>query len=281
MILVTGAAGKTGLAVLRALAAAGAETRAFVRRDEYRERVEAAGANDVAIGDLEKPGDMQSALEAADALYLILPNMHPHEEHLGKRIVRQALAAGLPRLVYHSVLYPQIEAMPHHWQKLRVEEALVASGLDFTILQPAAYMQNILGYWEAIANEGRYSLPYSVDALSTPVDLEDVAAIAAKILTEDGHSHATYELCGPETLSACDQAAIVGQHLGSKVKVEAISIDEWRAAAEGLPAYAQDTLAAMFSYYDQHGFAGNGRVLEMLLGRPPTSFAQFVTRNSQ
>lgn len=278
MILVTGAAGKSGLAVLNALAAAGAETRAFVRQEEYRAQVEAAGATEVIVGDLEKPGDVDRALQEAKALYLILPNMHPHEEALGKRILRQAVSAGLPRVVYHSVLYPQIKAMAHHWQKLHVEESLIASGLDFTILQPAAYMQNILGYWDAITKAGHYQLPYSVDALSTPVDLDDIALVAAKALTEDGHDHATYELCGPQQLSARDQASIIGKHLNKQVSAQAISVDEWREQALGLPAYAQDTLASMFDYYDQHGFIGNSKVLEMLLGRPPTNFAQFLKR---
>lgn len=278
MILVTGAPGKTGLALLRALAAVGAPARALIHKADYEDRVRAAGASEVRLGDLEKPADMQKALQGADALYLIIPNMHPREAELGRRIVAQAAAAGLPRLVYHSVLYPQIEAMPHHWAKLRVEEALIASGLPFTILQPAAYMQNILGYWDSIVNEGRYQLPYAVGAKSTPVDLDDVAAVAAKALTEDGYQHASFELCGPETLSASEQAAQIGEHLGQPVAVEAISLEEWQRGAGGLPAYARDMLSQMFGYYDRHGFAGNGAVLEQLLGRPPTRFRQFLER---
>ncbi len=278
MILVTGAAGKTGLAVLRALAARGADTRALIHKADYEAAVRTAGATDVMLGDLAAPADMATALSGVDALYLIIPNMHPQEAGLGQHIVAQAADVGLPRLVYHSVLYPHIEAMPHHWAKLRVEEALISSGLPFTILQPAAYMQNILGYWDAILDQGGYQLPYSVEAKSTPVDLGDVAEVAASVLTEDGYAFASFELCGPETLSAREQAAQVGERLGQPVTVEAISVEDWRYGASGLQAYARNTLSQMFSYYDQHGFIGNGAVLQQLLGRPPTRFREFLQR---
>ena len=91
------------------------------------------------------------------------------------------------RAVIRSVFHPQVEAMPHHWRKMRVEEKLLASGLPFTILQPAAYMQNILAYWDDIAHRGRYALPYAPDSRLSSVDLEDVAQAAALVLTESGH----------------------------------------------------------------------------------------------
>ncbi len=58
--------------------------------------------------------------------------------------------SGVTRFVYHSVLHPQIEAMPHHWQKMRTEEMLFAAGFELTVLQPTAYMQNILGAWRGV-----------------------------------------------------------------------------------------------------------------------------------
>ncbi len=67
------------------------------------------------------------------------------------------------RFVYHSVLHPQIEAMPHHWAKMRVEEMLFAAGFDLTILQPTAYMQNILGAWRGIVEDGVFRVPYPVE----------------------------------------------------------------------------------------------------------------------
>ena len=73
-----------------------------------------------------------------------------------------ARTAGVKRFVYHSVLHPQTEEMPHHWQKLRVEEEIFRGGLPFTILQPCAYMQNVVAYLDDIVMKGRYVVPYSI-----------------------------------------------------------------------------------------------------------------------
>jgi uncharacterized protein YbjT (DUF2867 family) len=117
--------------------------------------------------------------------------MNPAEVEIGEGVIVAACAAGVEHVVYHSVLHPQTEAMPHHWSKLRVEEKLFESGLAYTILQPAAYMQNVLAYWEAIMEHGVYPVPYAVEARLSMVDLEDVARSAALILTEPGHIGAT------------------------------------------------------------------------------------------
>lgn len=278
MILVTGAAGKTGLAVLRALHARGAAARAFVRRDEQREAVIAAGASDTVVGNLESEPDLERAMSGVEAVYLIVPNVHPREEQIGKAAIVAALRAGVDRIVYHSVLHPQIEAMPHHWRKLRVEEALVQSGLGFTILQPANYMQNLLAYWEGIMDDGVIRLPYSVEARSTPVDLRDVVEVAAMALTEEGHAGATYPLVGPEVLSWVEMAQRVVLALGKQVSAETIAVEEWQRAARagGMDEERMDALGRMFAYYERHDFVGNARILEAVLGRKARRFEEFL-----
>ena len=139
MILVTGAAGKTGKAVLQALAQTGQSVRAWLRRPEQAQDLPIA---DTIVGDLEDSRLWREACGGIDALYLICPNMYRHELQVGKLALQAAQQAGVERFVYHSVLHPQTEKMPHHWQKLRVEEEIFRSGLPFTILQPCAYMQN-------------------------------------------------------------------------------------------------------------------------------------------
>lgn len=272
MILVTGAGGKTGRAVLAALHARGASTRALLRR---------AGelpASEVMLGNLAESSTIAAALQGVQAVYFIAPNVYPDEASLGAAWIAAARAAGVRRFVYHSVLYPQIEAMPHHWQKLRVEEALIQSGLDFTILQPASYMQNILPYLEDMRAHGEYSVPYSPHALFTPVDLHDVAAVAAHVLLEPGHSGAMYPLAGPEALSSVQMARQVAGLIQRSVAAVQQPLSEWLAANQHLPAYARDTLAAMFAWYDQHGFAASATTLASLLRRPPTRFASFLQR---
>lgn len=280
MILVTGAAGKTGRAVVRALTAKKQPVRALVRRSEQEDLLKRLGAQDVIVGDMRDQAAMDEAARGVRAVYHIGPNMHPEEQAIGQVIIAAAQAAGVAQVVYHSVLHPQTEAMPHHWQKLRVEEALLAAGLAFTILQPAAYMQNVLAYRTPLVERGVYPVPYAAETRLSMVDLNDVAEVAALVLTEPGHSGATYALSGPDVLSQTETAALLAQHLGRAVRIEVIPLALWKKQAReaGLDAYAVETLAKMFQYYEQHGFWGNPRVLGWLLERSPTPFAAFLER---
>ncbi|MDX1524492.1 MAG: NmrA family NAD(P)-binding protein, partial [Anaerolineae bacterium] len=162
MILVTGAAGKTGQAIIRALTARQAAVRAFVYRPEHEQVVGALDVQETVIGDLADEAAYFRAADGVDAVYHICPNMNPYEENLGIVAINSAKKAGVKGFVYHSVLHPQTEQMPHHWHKLRTEARLFESGLNVTILQPAAYMQNILAGWRAIVDEGIYRVPYPV-----------------------------------------------------------------------------------------------------------------------
>ncbi len=280
MILVTGAAGKTGQAAIRALSARGAAVRALVHRPERVRVMQALGAQEVVIGDVASPETLAQAAGGAHAIYHICPNMRPDELAIGQTVLAAARDAGVQTFVYHSVLHPQVEAMPHHWLKLRVEEALFESGLPFTILQPAAYMQNVLAQWPAITQAGLYAAPYAVETRLGMVDLEDVAEIAARVLTEPGHAGAIYELAGADVLSQTEVAAVLSARLGRPVRAEAIPPATWErgARAAGLSDYAVETLLKMFRYYERYGFWGNPRVLESLLGRPARTFDAFVER---
>ncbi len=280
-ILVTGAAGKTGQAVIRALAARGtAVPHALVHHQGQVELVRQAGAVTVLVGDMQQTAVWLTAAHSMDAIYHICPNMHPAEVDIGKAAINAARASGVRHFVYHSVLHPHIEAMPHHWHKLRVEEWLFTSGLDFTILQPAAYMQNVLAGWPRMVTEGIYDVPYPVETRLSLVDLADVAEAAAIVLTTPGHSGAIYELAGPEVLTPVAMATMLGKVIGRQITAVSQPLDEWQTQAQsaGLSQYAINTLLKMFRYYARHGFWGNGHLLRWLLQREPTTFAQFAHR---
>ena len=280
-ILVTGAAGKTGLAVLRALRRRGAAARAMVRCAHHEETVRGAGAADVAHGDLRDPGALADAVEGVRAIYHICPNVSPHEVTIGRHLLEAASRAGVEHFVMHSVLHPQTEAMPHHWRKLRVEELVFESGLPFTILQPTAYMDNVLAYLPRVVSEGVYDPPYGMAARISMVDLADVAQAAALVLTQGGHLGATYELCAPEALDPAQVASILGAVLDRPVKNHPMSLSIWqeKARAGGLDDERVEILSAMFRYYDRHGLVGNPNVLRWLLGREPATLRQFAERS--
>lgn len=278
MILITGAAGKTGAAVLHRLTQRGEKVRAFVRSEIQAANVTALGAAQVVVGDLRNANLMAQAAQGVRAIYHICPNMHPDEIAIGRGVIAAAQAAGVERLVYHSVLHPQTQEMPHHWNKLAVEELILASGLPFTILQPTAYMQNILASWRAIVDEGVYRVPYPPQTRLSLVDVADVAEVAARMLVEDGHESATYELVGCPALSQLDVAAALSERVGRPVRVEEVGLDAWErnARSAGLSDYAVETLMQMFRYYARHGLVGNPNVLGWLLGRAPASLAAFL-----
>ena len=280
MLCITGAGGKTGRAVLAALVRRGAQVRAWVRRAEQAAGLRVLGAAEVVHAEVSDPGALRAALAGARAVYHICPNVHPDEFGIGLATLTAARDAGVEHFVFHSVLHPQTEAMPHHWQKLRVEAAVFESGLPFTILQPAPYMQNTLPGWDTARAKGLFSVPYPVDTCLSLVDLDDVAEAAARVLTEPGHSGATYELVGTPGLTQTAVAAEIGRALGREARAQEESIAAWehRARSAGLGEYQVSTLKAMFSYYASFGLVGAPTVLAFLLGRQPTSYAAFADR---
>ncbi len=130
--------------------------------------------------------------------------------------------------------------MPHHWNKLKVETEIFASGMSFTILQPAAYMQNILAYWPKIVSEGVYTVPYSAETRVALVDLEDVADAAVKVILEPGFRNGVYELVGTPAFTQTEIAQKISAKMGRSVRVETISRMDWEenARKNGMPEYA-------------------------------------------
>lgn len=278
MILVTGAGGKTGLAAVRALARRNVAARAFTRTPAQAQAAVAAGAADCITGDLLTAAHIKTAMKEIHTLYLIAPNVHPQEFELCIRVLEEAKAAGITKVVYHSVLHPQLEAMPHHWQKLRVEEALIESGLDFVILQPCAYMQNVIAHLPVIRKTGRLEVPYDLHSRHSLVDLEDVAEAAAETLTGTFYNGGTYELAGPELLNHLDIAAAFALALERPVEAKQISAEAWGARSPDLDEYSRETLLAMFRHYDQFGYRGSSVMLQTLLHRSPGTFAEALAR---
>ena len=219
-VAVFGAHGKTGRAVTAALEAVGLET--------------------VAIGRAEWAA-LGEAVAGCGAAYLIAPNPHPDEPAYVAEALAALTDAGVGRVVYHSVASPYAPEMPHHLGKAVSEDLVRRSGLAWTVLQPGAYLQNL--------DLGRdVVVPYDVHAIFGFADLRDVAAVAALVLTEDGHVGATYELA-TRTATVAELAAEAG--------VSATRTDE----------RPDGWLGAMFGYYDRHGLPVGTRTLDLLLSR--------------
>lgn len=280
MILVTGASGKTGKAVIQSLSKV-KSVRAFVRDEKCIQPLKSLGAEDVFVGDLLDTSALLSATKNIRAIYHICPNMNPKEGEIGKLIIEAAKQNKIEHFVYHSVLHPQIEVMNHHWQKMRVEEMIFESGIPFTILQPAPYMQNLLANWKSLTENWVLKVPYSVDAKFSFLDLADLAEVVKIVLTETSHQNAIYELAGTMPMSHIEVAKIYSKVLKREVQAQKEEIRDWKLRASGLSEYALENLVRMFEYYDKWGLVGNSNILKWILKREPKSMEEFITKQNE
>ena len=272
MFVVTAAGGRTGTAVVRALRARSLPVRALVGTPRAHPQLSALGA-DVAATELAGPAGLVPHLAGAVALYVIWPNFDPGEAAGAAALFAAARRAGVPRIVYHSVLRPQARAMPHHAAKDRAEEALDAGGPAWRVLQPCAYADNLDAALAGAARDGVLRSPWGLVRGQSFVDLRDVADAAVVLLTEDGLDGGTFEAAGPEPLTAPEVAARFADRLGRPVRaVDAVPDGPVPPAGE----YAARCARLMFDHYRAHGFTGSPRVLAALLGRPPRTLAEHL-----
>ena len=282
MILVTGANGRTGRAIIHTLTSKGAQVRAFVHKTEQIEEIKSAGATEVVAGDMMDQKAVNDAFAGVSAVYHICSAINPNEFQIGKIMIVAAREAKVEQFVYHSVLHSVLQDMPHHQKKLMVEEFLVNSGVPYTIVQPAVFMQNILDSWKVLKEEGIFRQKFftSEETRMCMLDLEDLAEAASIILMSPGHTGATYELSGSENLSLSDMTAILKRHLCREIKVETPTDEMFAAQLRkyGADDYRASTLLKMFQHYNEYGFVGNPNVLTWLLGRKPNDFSTFILR---
>ena len=279
MILVTCAGGKTGGAIAGAMASVDEPVRAMVRRESSIAAISALGVAETCAGDLANADDVARATEGVSAIYYIAPNMSPDERRNGTNMINSAKAEGVARFVFHSVLHTQIEELAHHWERHFVEQDIINSGLPFTILQCGSYMQNMLPGWNKMVQTGIHRMAYDIDAPMSLVDLDDVAEAAVKIMTEDGFENGMFEIAGP-AITLREKATILSAVLGIPIRAEKEPLDDFLAHGRelGFSRYTLATMTKMFPYYDDHGLVGSAKVLEWLLGRPPTDFETFARR---
>lgn len=139
-VLATGATGKYASAVVRALAARGVEVRAMVHDRSRASIASEAGATETVEADLADPASLRAAVDGVDGVFLITPAFHPDATRMGRNVVEACIAASVSKIVYNGVYHPSLSLINHACTR-PVEEALYSSELDFTVLQPAMYVQ--------------------------------------------------------------------------------------------------------------------------------------------
>lgn len=280
MFLVTAANGNQGKLLVPKLLAAGIDVRGCVVSDASAQQLIAMGVKDVVVGDVSDPHVLAKALKGITKVYHIGPTVHPREREMGFGIVDAAHAEGVDHFVFSSVLHAITTDLVQHEIKRDIEEHLLSSGLDFTILQPANYM--LAHRLQAAFEQEVFRLSWSLDRRQSMVDLGDVTDVALAVLTNTpSHSGATYELVGPGRYTAHDLGNIISGVTGKPIRVEEVDPDTFIDAVfkdhddPDFP-YRRRVIRAICARYSSHDFVGNSNVLTWLLGRPPTTFEQFV-----
>lgn len=272
-VLAIGASGKNAGFVVPELAKRGVHVRGLVRDAAQTDKVIANGANEVVVGDLRDPASLATAMTGMDAVFYMAPAFFPDEAEVGKAVVASAAAAGVRRFVFSGVIHTSLSQLVNHTAKPPVEEAIIASGMQYTILQPCVFFQNLAHAFAGVQADGVLAEAWAVQTRHTRVDYRDVAEVAAIALTEDRLVNGAFELCSDSTLSRTEVAALMGEVLGKHVDAAVLPVAK---AVEPFPAARQAAMSKMFAWYDHHGLLGNSLVLRAILGREPRTLRAFI-----
>lgn len=140
--LAIGAGGKFAGLVVPELAKRGARVRGMVQDAEQGRAARKHGAAEVVVGDLRDRASLDAALQGVGSVFCIAPAFLPDEAEVGKRVVDAAKQAGVRRFVFSSVIDPVLSALVNHAAKAPVEEAILVSGMEYTLLHPTLFFQN-------------------------------------------------------------------------------------------------------------------------------------------
>jgi uncharacterized protein YbjT (DUF2867 family) len=275
-VLAVGAAGPVAGFVTPALARRGIRVRALVRDAAQADRVRQLGAAEIAVGDLRDVRSLEEAAKGVYGVFHIGPAFAPDEAQLGLNMVDVARRAGARRFVFSSVIQPTSVQLDNHASKIPVEDALFVSGLEYVVLQPANFFQNIGRTWGDVVEHGLFSEPFPKTARIGRVDYRDVAEVAAIAFAEDGLTYGTFELCAG-LMSREEIVAIMSDVLGRRIEAGEPSFEEWAARVK-FPSGERQKLgmANIFAYYAHSPMGGNSLTLRHILGREPTTLRQYI-----
>ena len=275
MILIIGGRSKIGSALIADLLAAGQQVRALVRPGEPADGIP-DGAQTVA-GDLADEGSLITAMKEADRVFL-LSSPHPDAVAWHRNAIDAARRTGVQLLVRSSILGAdrdtEAEFITAHTASDRYLED---SGLPYVILRPNLFLQNIPeSTIPAIDASGNFYVNAGQARISM-ADTRDIAAVAAAVLTGDGHVGAHYDVTGPAALSYSDVAAKLASVLGRTVSYVDVPDDAVRQAllGAGLNEWFAGALVGLYQDYRASGTGGYAArvtdTVQRLTGRPPRS----------
>jgi uncharacterized protein YbjT (DUF2867 family) len=270
-VLAVGATGRFAHLVVPALVRHGLEVRALVRDPGKAAAATEAGATQIVHADLADRSSLDAAVDGVDGVFLITPAFHPRATEFGVTMIEAAMAAGVGKIVYNGVYHPSLP-LENHADTRPIETALYAADIDFTIFQPAMYLQSIDAIFPRALQTGELAMPWSKHSAMTFVDYRDVAEAAALAFVDPRLSYGTFELAAGGMIDRVELAALISRATGRTVV----------ATDNPAPADAPPAMAAMFDTYDREGFhGGNSLVLQTILCREPRSVTSYISELTQ
>jgi uncharacterized protein YbjT (DUF2867 family) len=283
MIGVIGATGSTGRALVAALKEKGTDFRCLVR-DPAAAAEKLGGDVELVQADLADAASVEAGLQGCDKVFL-LSGHSPVMVEQQLNAVNAAKAVGANQIVKLSggsfIIKEDTPAKigRGHWE---IEEAIKASGLDWTFLRPGFFMQNFLNMADMIKGMGKVMMPLPADVSLGMIDVRDTADAAAGVLTTDGHAGQVYELSGPN-VSPAEAVSAIGAAIGKEIAFVQVPMEGAVGAMKerGMPDWLvdhQSTLMGMAANGDMATYGNN--LIETLAGHAPRTPADFARDNA-
>jgi uncharacterized protein YbjT (DUF2867 family) len=276
-ILVTGSTGNVGSRLVPRLLSRGHSVRAFTRKGE---KAAFPAGVEIAEGDLSDKGSLSEAMKGVSRMYLLAPGTPDIEQHEANAI-DAAKAAGLERVVKHSVAGAQYKAIDiGRWHRAG-EERLEASGIPYVFLRPASFAANAL--WWAGSIKAQDTVYGALGEASLPVvDPADIAEAAAVALSDEGHAGKAYDITGPGTLTTEQQVKVIGDVIGRPLKYVNVPDNAARDSMVGMgmnPRWV-DAMVEMIAALRGMGKLEPSGDVKKVTGKDPVSFKEWAEANA-
>ena len=282
MILVVGATGTIGKHVVTGLKAKGEQVRAMIRNPEKAPPAAREPGVEYVTGDLENSESVIAALRGVEKAFLLSPE-DPRMPELHGKFAAAAKDAGLRHLVRLSILPANPDApLPIAKWHGEADRLVMESGVPYTILRPAYFMQNILRSAGTIASEGAIYGAMG-DGKVGHIDTRDIADVAVTVLTSVGHEGQIYPLTGPESLSMAEVASRLSATLGKTIKYVNVSPDKAKSGmmAMGMPDWRAGAWVGLGGMIAMGKADMATPAVKNILGREPHNIDQFAAENAQ
>lgn len=275
--LIIGATGKVGGELTKELTEQGHQVRVLVRTQEKAQKFQGMQNVETVVGNLETKDSLINAMKDIDKLFLLVPSQ-PNHLQLNQNALEAAKQVGIKQIVRLSILGAQEESSNSiiNWHK-KSDEQLKNSGIPYTILQPNMFMQNMIMQREAIQQQNAF-YGNAGEGKSAFIHVSDIASVAAKVLTEQGHESKTYQLTGPEAVSNQEIANLFSRQFNRQVNFVNLTNQEYNDSMQqaGIPEWFAVDMTSFGQMVSEGRFSQTTNQVEEITGRSPKLFKEYI-----